>query len=368
MLARWLVLRISHSPRGRAKRLKLFDADWYLANYPEVATAGHDPFSHYVSIGAAEGRDPGPNFSTLRYLQRYPDLARAGVNPLLHYLDFGMREGRETFQAETATKDYHAWIARHERRGRKDRAELRRCAERLSPRPLISIIMPTYNTPIALLREAIDSVLAQAYDHWELCIADDASSHPEVLETLAAYAEADQRIKVVYREEQGGISRASNSALEIATGKWVAMLDHDDLLAPQALLRVAETIKSKPRSQVIYSDEDKITETGHRYGVYFKPDFSLELLPLAKLSQPPHRAPHRECPRRRRLAYRLRRKSGLRSDVADYRAHSGFYHPPHSRRALSLARGCRLNRACAQRKELRLYRRPARAERSCQSP
>ena len=98
-----------------------------------------------------------------------------------------------------------------------------------------------------------------------------------MLETLAAYAEADRRIKVVYREEQGGISRASNSALEIATGKWVAMLDHDDLLAPQALLRVAETIKSKPRSQVIYSDEDKITETGHRYGVYFKPDFSLEL-------------------------------------------------------------------------------------------
>jgi glycosyltransferase involved in cell wall biosynthesis len=274
----WLVLRLSHTSRQRAERLKLFDADWYLANYPEVATAGHDPFSHYVSIGASEGRDPGPNFSTLRYLQRYPDLARAGVNPLLHYLDFGMREGRETFQAETATKDYHAWIARHERRGRKGRAELRRCAERLSPRPLISIIMPTFNTPIALLREAIDSVLAQAYDHWELCIADDASSHPEVLETLAAYAKANRRIKVVYREEQGGISCASNSALEIATGKWVAMLDHDDLLAPQALLRVAETIKSKPRSQVIYSDEDKITETGHRFGVYFKPDFSLELL------------------------------------------------------------------------------------------
>lgn len=277
LLARWYVLRLTHSPRGRAERLKLFDADWYLESYPEVATAGHDPFSHYVSIGAAEGRDPGPNFSTLRYLKRYPDLARAGVNPLLHYLDFGMREDREIFPADNATQDYHDWIAREERSGTKERAEIRRRAEKLSPRPLISIIMPTYNTPIALLREAIDSVLAQAYDHWELCIADDGSSHPEVLEALAAYAEADQRIKVVYREEQGGISRASNSALEIATGKWVAMLDHDDLLAPQALLRVAETIKTKPRSQVIYSDEDKITESGHRYGVYFKPDFSLEL-------------------------------------------------------------------------------------------
>jgi glycosyltransferase involved in cell wall biosynthesis len=154
---------------------------------------------------------------------------------------------------------------------------MRRRAEKLSPRPLISIIMPTYNTPIALLREAIGSVLAQAYENWELCIADDASSDPVLHEALAGYAAADQRIKVVYRDERGGISLASNSALAIATGKWLAMLDHDDLLAPQALLRVAEVIKANPRVQMIYSDEDKITESGHRHGVYFKPDFSLEL-------------------------------------------------------------------------------------------
>ena len=82
---------------------------------------------------------------------------------------------------------------------------------------------------------------------------------------------------MIYRDEQGGISKASNSALEIASGKWVAMLDHDDLLAPQALLSVAETIKAKPDAQMIYSDEDKITETGRRFRPYFKPDFSLEL-------------------------------------------------------------------------------------------
>ena len=272
-----LTLKLTRNPKKRALRSGLFDAEWYLANYPEVASAGHDAFSHYVSIGAAEGRDPGPNFSTLRYLQRYPDLARAGVNPLLHYLEFGMWEEREIFPAEAATQDYYAWIERHERRSKKDHAELRRRVKKLSPQPLISILMPTHDTPVALLREALNSVLAQAYDHWELCIADDASSRPEVLETLAAYVEADRRIKVVYRKEQGGISRASNSALEIVTGKWVAMLDHDDLLAPQALLRVAETIKSKPQSQVIYSDEDKIMQTGGRHGVYFKPDFSLEL-------------------------------------------------------------------------------------------
>ena len=139
----------------------------------------------------SRGRDPGPNFSTLRYLQRYPDLARAGVNPLLHYLEFGMWEEREIFPAEAATQDYYAWIERHERRSKKDHAELRRRVKKLSPQPLISILMPTYNTPVALLREALNSVLAQAYDHWELCIADDASSRSEVLETLAAYVEAD---------------------------------------------------------------------------------------------------------------------------------------------------------------------------------
>lgn len=272
----WLWLRLRYSPRKRAELLQLFDADWYLANYPDVATVGLDPFSHYLSIGAAEGRDPGPNFSTSRYVQRYPDLARAGVNPLIHYIDFGFREGRETFPARGAAQEYQSWIAWHETSGKKKRTALRRQTDR-SPRPLISIIMPTYNTPVALLGEAIDSVIAQAYHHWELCIADDASSKPDVLETLATYAKTDPRIKFVYRDERGGIARASNSALDIATGKWVAMLDHDDLLAPQALLRVAETIKAKPQSQVIYSDEDKITETGHRHSVYFKPDFSLEL-------------------------------------------------------------------------------------------
>ena len=276
-LAWWLVLKLTHTPRQRAERLQLFDPDWYLSNYPEVATAGHDPFSHYLSVGAAEGRDPGPNFSTLGYLQRYPDLAKAGVNPLLHYLEFGLREDRVIFPADKAANDYQKWIEQHEQVTAKSRAALRRRLSALSRRPLISILMPTYNTKIELLRAAIESVLGQAYQEWQLCIADDASTDPEVRKTLDRYAEANERIKVVYRDEQGGISKASNSALEIASGTWVAMLDHDDLLAPQALLSVAETIKAKPDAQVIYSDEDKITETGRRFRPYFKPDFSLEL-------------------------------------------------------------------------------------------
>ena len=144
-------------------------------------------------------------------------------------------------------------------------------------RPLISVLMPTFNTKIEFLRAAIESVLAQSYDRFELCIADDASTNAEVRQVLGDYVESDPRIKVVYREAQSGIARASNAALDIASGSWIAMLDHDDLLAPQALLRVAETINANPGAQLIYSDEDKISATGRRYNPYFKPAFSLEL-------------------------------------------------------------------------------------------
>lgn len=273
----WLILKLQRNPGKRAALSQLFDAEWYLQSYPDVAAAGIDPFAHYVSIGASEGRDPSPNFSTLRYLRRHPDLAKAGVNPLLHYLDFGMREGREIFSADTAAKDYDAWIGQQESLSHRSLAEMRRRATKLRRRPLISVIMPTYNTPDHLLREAIDSVLAQTYDRWQLCIADDASSDPQLRETLRHYEQADARIMVVYRQRQGGIAQASNSALEIASGEWVAMLDHDDLLGPQALLRVAETINANPRVQLIYSDEDKISATGRRYHPCFKPEFSPEL-------------------------------------------------------------------------------------------
>ncbi|TAD73231.1 MAG: glycosyltransferase [Oscillatoriales cyanobacterium] len=129
-------------------------------------------------------------------------------------------------------------------------------------RPTISIVMPTYNTPEALLIEAIESVIEQTYPHWELCIADDRSSQPQVRQILERYQRQDQRIKVVFRAENGHISRASNSALEIATGDYVALLDHDDLLTPDALFEVASLLQLHPDADMIYTDEDKIDEKG----------------------------------------------------------------------------------------------------------
>src|SRR5690606_6068536 len=126
--------------------------------------------------------------------------------------------------------------------------------------------------------KAIDSVVNQLYPDWELCIADDCSTQPGVVETLQHYAALDSRIRLVLREENGHISRASNSALELATGDFVAMFDHDDELPEHALYLVAEELNECPDADFIYSDQDKIDENGKRFDPYFKPDFNPDLL------------------------------------------------------------------------------------------
>lgn len=147
----------------------------------------------------------------------------------------------------------------------------------LSLSPRISILMPVYNPRLEWLREALDSVCGQVYPNWELCIADDVSTDPAVGKLLNDYASRDPRIRVMFRQRNGHISAASNSALELATGQYVALLDHDDLLPAHALLCVAETIAKFPDAMVIYSDEDKVDENGERCEPYFKCDWNPEL-------------------------------------------------------------------------------------------
>ncbi len=143
--------------------------------------------------------------------------------------------------------------------------------------PLISIIMPTYNTPREYLIKAIESVINQTYPNWELCIADDASSEIHVKEILKYYKEKDKRIKVIYRTENGHISKTSNSALSIATGDYIALLDHDDELPEFALFFVVNEINEHPDAKLIYSDEDKLDKNGKRVGPYFKSDWNPDL-------------------------------------------------------------------------------------------
>jgi len=144
----------------------------------------------------------------------------------------------------------------------------------LSATPLISVVMPTYETPARYLREAVDSVRTQHYPAWELCIADDGSRSPEVRRMIASQAAADDRIEAVYLGDNGGISAASNAALELASGEFVAFLDHDDVLTDDALLRVAQVLTAEPDTDVVYSDSDKLTLHGRRADPFHKPDWS----------------------------------------------------------------------------------------------
>jgi len=145
--------------------------------------------------------------------------------------------------------------------------------------PLISILLPTYNTPENYLRECIESIIVQSYFKWELCIADDNSPDKNVIKIIKEYQKKDKRIKLVERKTNGHISEATNSALKIATGEFVALMDHDDVLWPNALYEMVAVIRVNKKVDFIYTDEDKLDGTGkvHSYP-FLKPDFSPEFL------------------------------------------------------------------------------------------
>jgi glycosyltransferase involved in cell wall biosynthesis len=173
---------------------------------------------------------------------------------------------------------YQAWIRRHETPSPAAARAMRQHMAQFVAPPCISILMPVYNAPAEYLLRAIDSVRAQSYPHWQLCIANDCSTEPYVASILASAAAADPRIVTVNRSRNGHISAASNSALKLCSGEFVALLDHDDELSPQALYFVACEILAHPQAGLIYSDEDKLDAAGERCDPYFKPDYDLDLL------------------------------------------------------------------------------------------
>jgi len=173
---------------------------------------------------------------------------------------------------------YREWIRRFDTPSMEDIQAIRNHINLMAKKPPISVIMPVYNPPLELLDQAIQSVINQVYPYWELCIADDASTDSSIPSLIQDYIQNDERIKAVFRKENGHISAASNSALELATYDFMALLDHDDILHPLALYYVANEINNHPESVIIYSDEDKITRRGKRLDPYFKPDFDYELL------------------------------------------------------------------------------------------
>jgi len=173
-------------------------------------------------------------------------------------------------------KNYQKWVLKYQIT-ENDRRKIRTEIAVFSQTPLISVILPVYNVDVKWLRLCIESVLKQLYQNWELCIADDNSPNPQIRTVLEEYAAQDARIKVVFRLENGHISAASNSALEMATGEFCALLDHDDELAEDALFYIAREINEFPETAMIYSDEDMIDESNRRFQPKYKPDFSRDL-------------------------------------------------------------------------------------------
>lgn len=157
--------------------------------------------------------------------------------------------------------------------------KIKKLSDALEYRPLISIIIPTYNTDISFLRDCLDSVQGQIYDNWELCIVDDASPNKLVRDIITDYALADERIKYKFLKKNQHIAGATNEAVKLATGEFISLLDHDDILWPNALFEVVKALNKDTHIDFLYSDEDKITENRHEHlGPFFKPDWNPDFL------------------------------------------------------------------------------------------
>jgi O-antigen biosynthesis protein len=183
-----------------------------------------------------------------------------------------------TFLRRLLNFRYKYWIKHFDSYSKEDLRQFYEKSLEMPLKPQFSVIMPVFNTPIKYLDQAIQSVRKQVYPYWELCIADDASTDPKVRKIIKSHCQEDVRIRSVFRDQNGHISAASNSALDLATGEYIALLDHDDMLHPLALYYAADEINRAPDIEIIYSDEDKITNNGSRISPYFKSDFDYDLL------------------------------------------------------------------------------------------
>ena len=179
----------------------------------------------------------------------------------------------ERFQADDV--DYEQWYENH--KALPEELEKQK-NEKWKRKPLISIVVPVYNTPQVFLRQMIESVQNQSYSEWELCIGNASPENKEMKKILEEYKN-DARIKEVEIPENKGISQNTNRAMEIASGELIGLLDHDDLLAPNALYEIAKAVNEHPDPEVIYTDEDKVTtDLKEHFQPHLKPDFNLDLL------------------------------------------------------------------------------------------
>ena len=208
------------------------------------------------------------------FLKLYLYLEEQQVNIMYGAVDYSQANVVEEDTSKLIDPDirYKKWMAQNLPR-KADFEMYAEMAKLFAYQPKISILVPAYNPPIPYFRAMIDSVLQQVYQNWELCISDDNSSDPAVKKVIKEYAAKDKRIKYIFRKQNGHISANSNSALEIATGEFCSLLDHDDLLTKDALYQVVLQLNKNKELDYIYTDEDKVDDSGQFSNPYFKPDF-----------------------------------------------------------------------------------------------
>lgn len=244
-LDHYLYLKIGS--REKKSPCPLFDPEFYQKTYGIEEC--DDLFAHYLRAPLHEDRRPCPWFDPRFYRQTYLGAQQEPTFPLKHYLEFGLK--RQLYP----NKD----------------------VQDLATKPVISVLVPVYNVKIAHLNICIRSVVYQSYPHWQLCLADDCSTDERIRPLLHQWAESDPRIKVVFLPENAGIAAATNGAAKLADGSYLAFLDNDDELAPEALQCFVQQINSNP-GDLYYSDEDLIGDDGRQFSIFRKPGFNSELL------------------------------------------------------------------------------------------
>lgn len=244
----------------------LFDADWYLATYPDIARSGGDPRIHFLQFGSAELRSPGPNFDAAWYAQQYPDACADGFEPLAHYLALGRAEGRKPVGPPL----YHRWIAQFDELSRQDKEAIRQHLSLLAlPSPLAVIRFDSQNERHA--RSCIERLRGQIFDRWRAVLRFDSSCSERSVQAAREAAAEDQRLSVLGPDAKAEAALAAQGALQA-----ILLASGGALLREHALYMFALAAAAH-ESCLVYSDEDRLGEDGERTHPIFKPEFSPEL-------------------------------------------------------------------------------------------
>lgn len=261
-----------------------FSSSYYLYCNGEMVG---NPLIHYLLWGESEFRRPSPYFYPEVYSLNYSDVnSKVPGGLLAHYIHYGHLEGRQCSPSYKSSSVngvdkkqlYSKFLLNNKPLNYRVVNEALTSLSLVVESPKFSVLIPTYNTKVQYLEKAINSVLNQSYQNFELCIADDASSCSDVIQCLSRFQQLDGRIKVIYRKTNGHISAASNSALELTVGDWLVLMDHDDELDEHALFFMAKEIVSDSKViNFIYTDEDKVDCRGVRFDPHFKSDWNKDL-------------------------------------------------------------------------------------------